>query len=55
MLELHSYPELFGVADNNPFGHKVWAFLKLTGVPFTHRNVFDAPGAARAVALQPAW
>jgi hypothetical protein len=29
MLTLNSYPELFGVADNNPFGLKVFAFLKL--------------------------
>jgi glutathione S-transferase len=47
MLELYSYPELFGVADNNPFGLKVWAFLKLTGVPFTHRHIFDASAAPR--------
>lgn len=47
MLELYSYPELFGVADNNPFGLKVWAFLKLTGVPFTHRHIFDASQAPR--------
>ena len=47
MLELYSYPELFGVADNNPFGLKVWAFLKLTGVPFIHRHIFDASTAPR--------
>src|SRR5262245_40011017 len=47
MLELYSYPELFGVADNNPFGLKVWAFLKLTGVPFRHRHIFDASAAPR--------
>ena len=47
MLELYSYPELFGVADNNPFGLKVWAFLRLTGVPFAHRHIFDASRAPR--------
>jgi glutathione S-transferase len=47
MIELYSYPELFGLADNNPFGLKVWAFLKLTGVPFVHRHIFDASGAPR--------
>lgn len=47
MLELYSYPELFGLADNNPFGLKVWAFLKLTGVPFVHRHIFDASNAPR--------
>ena len=29
MLTLYSYPELFGVADNNGYGLKVFAFLKL--------------------------
>ena len=47
MIELYSYPELFGLADNNPFGLKVWAFLKLTDVPFTHRHIFDASTAPR--------
>ena len=35
MLTLYSYPELFGVADNNGYGLKVFAFLKLAGVPPT--------------------
>lgn len=47
MIELYSYPELFGLADNNPFGLKVWAFLKLTRVPFSHRHIFDARAAPR--------
>jgi glutathione S-transferase len=47
MITLYSYPELFGVADNNGYGLKVFAFLKLTGVPFTHRHIFDASGAPR--------
>lgn len=47
MLTLYSYPELFGVADNNGYGLKVFAFLKMTGVPFTHRHVFDASAAPR--------
>src|SRR4051812_5586293 len=29
MLTLFSYPDLCGVADNNPYGLKVYAFLKL--------------------------
>src|SRR4051812_14437971 len=33
MLTLFSYPDLFGVADNNPYGLKVFAFLKLCGLP----------------------
>ena len=47
MLTLYSYPELFGVADNNPFGLKVYAFLKLCGLPFRHEQIFDASKAPR--------
>jgi glutathione S-transferase len=47
MIALYSYPELFGVADNNGYGLKVFAFLKLTGVPFTHEHIFDASAAPR--------
>ena len=47
MLALYSYPDLYGVADNNGYGLKVYAFLKLTGVPFTHEHVFDASKAPR--------
>jgi hypothetical protein len=42
MLTLYSYPELFGVADNNSYGLKVFAFLKLAGVPFVHEHFFHA-------------
>jgi glutathione S-transferase len=47
MLTLYSYPELFGVPDNNPFGLKVFAFLKLVGLPFRHQHIFDAKAAPR--------
>ena len=47
MITLYSYPELFGVADNNGYGLKVYAFLKLTRVPFTHQHIFDASAAPR--------
>jgi glutathione S-transferase len=47
MLTLYSYPELFGVADNNGYGLKVFAFLKLAGVPFRHEHIFDASAAPR--------
>jgi len=47
MLTLYSWPELCGVADNNGYGLKVYAFLKLTGVPFAHEHVFDAAKAPR--------
>jgi glutathione S-transferase len=47
MLTLYSYPALFGVADNNGYGLKVYAFLKLAGVPFIHEHIFDASAAPR--------
>ena len=47
MLTLYSYPELFGVADNNPFGLKVYAFLKLCGLAFRHEHILDASKAPR--------
>ena len=47
MITLYSYPELFGVADNNGYGLKVFAFLRLNGVPFTHEHIFDASKAPR--------
>jgi len=48
MLALYSYPGLFGVADNNGYGLKVFAFLKLAGLPFYHEHVFDASKAPRS-------
>ncbi len=47
MITLYSYPELFGVADNNGYGLKVFAFMRLAGVPFRHEHVFDASAAPR--------
>ncbi len=47
MLTLYSYPPLFGVADNNGYGLKVFAFLKVAGVPFQHVHLFDASAAPR--------
>ncbi len=47
MLTLYSYPDLFGVADNNPFGLKVYAFLKLCCLAFRHEHIFDASKAPR--------
>ncbi len=45
MINFYSYPELFGVADNNGYGLKAFAFLKLAGVPFVHQHLFDASAA----------
>jgi glutathione S-transferase len=47
MITLYSYPELFGVADNNGYGLKVYAFLRLNGLRFKHEHVFDASAAPR--------
>ena len=47
VITLYSYPELFGVADNNGYGLKVFAFLKLAKIPFAHQHLFDASAAPR--------
>jgi glutathione S-transferase len=47
MLTLFSYPGLFGVADNNPYGLKVFAFLKLCGLAFRHEHIVDTAEAPR--------
>lgn len=47
MVTLYSYPSLFGVADNNGYGLKVFAFMRLAGLAFVHEHVFDASAAPR--------
>jgi glutathione S-transferase len=47
MLTLFSYPDLFGVADNNPFGLKVYAFMRLCALEFEHRHILDTQQAPR--------
>jgi glutathione S-transferase len=47
MIALYSYPELFGVTDNNGYGLKVFAFMRLSGVRFSHEHIFDASAAPR--------
>lgn len=47
MLTLYSYPELFGVADNNGYGLKVFAFLRVCHVAFRHEHITDASAAPR--------
>ena len=47
MLTLYSYPTLFGVADNNGYGLKVFAFVKLARLPFVHEHIFVASAAPR--------
>ena len=41
-------PQPVRIADNNPFGLKVYAFLKLCGRPFRHEHILDASKAPRA-------
>ncbi len=48
MLTLFSYPGLYGLEDNNPYGLKVFAFLRLCRVPFVHEHILDAHAAPRA-------
>ena len=47
MPMLVSYPGLYGLADNNPYGLKVFAFLKLCDVAFRHEHVLDPKDAPR--------
>jgi glutathione S-transferase len=47
MITLYSYPALFGVADNNGYGLKVFAFLRLVELPFVHEHTLDASSAPR--------
>jgi glutathione S-transferase len=47
MITLYSYPSLCGVADNNGYGLKVFAFLRLAGLSFVHEHIFDASAAPR--------
>jgi glutathione S-transferase len=47
VITLYSYPSLCGVADNNGYGLKVYAFLRLAGIAFEHRHIFDASAAPR--------
>jgi len=47
MITLFSYPGLYGLEDNNPYGLKVFAFLKLCGLRFEHRHIVDTKSAPR--------
>jgi hypothetical protein len=47
MLRLFSYPDLYGVADNNPYGLKIYAFLKLCKLAFQHEHILDTKSAPR--------
>ena len=45
MITLFSYPELFGVADNNPYGLKVFAFLRLCNLRPRRKVEYGLPRA----------
>lgn len=47
MITLYSYPELYGLEDNNAYGLKVFAFMKLCGLRFEHRHIIDTSSAPR--------
>src|ERR1700745_4019421 len=47
VITLYSYPTLFGVADNKGYGLKVFAFMRIAGLPFVHEHIFDASAAPR--------
>jgi glutathione S-transferase len=47
MLTLYSYPSLFGVADNNGYGLKVFAFMRLAGLAFEQVHTVDTSTAPR--------
>lgn len=47
MITLYSYPELFGLPDNNPFGLKVDTFLRLTKIDYTHEHIINTQDAPR--------
>lgn len=47
MLTLYSYPGLFGLEDNNAYGLKVFAFLRLAGLAFEHLHIVDTSKAPR--------
>lgn len=47
MIILYSYPELFGLPDNNPFGLKVDTFLRLAHIDYQHEHIIDTQNAPR--------
>ncbi|UKJ75365.1 glutathione S-transferase C-terminal domain-containing protein [Azospirillum brasilense] len=47
MITLYTYPHLYGLADNNPYGLKVVAFLRLCGLSYQQKHIIDAHDAPR--------
>jgi glutathione S-transferase len=46
-LTLFSYPQLYNLSDNNPYGLKVATFMKLCGISFEQEHVLDTSQAPR--------
>ncbi|MBK3773371.1 glutathione S-transferase family protein [Azospirillum sp. YIM DDC1] len=47
MITLYTYPYLYGLADNNPYGLKVVAFLRLCGLSYRQEHIIDVHDAPR--------
>lgn len=47
MIILYSYPQMFGLPDNNPFGLKVDTFLRLATIDFETKHILDTKNAPR--------
>lgn len=41
MIELHQFPRALGLPNMSPFCMKVEAYLRLTGLPYRHVDLFD--------------
>ena len=47
MITLYSYPPMFGLPDNNPFGLKVDTFLRLTQIEYSLKHIINTKDAPR--------
>ena len=47
MITLYTYPHLFGLADNNPYGLTIVAFLRLCGLSHRQEHIVDTHDAPR--------
>ncbi|MFT4059004.1 MAG: glutathione S-transferase family protein [Legionella sp.] len=47
MITLYSYPQLFGLPDNNPFGLKVDTFLRFTQLQYRVEHILNTKDAPR--------
>lgn len=47
MITLFTYPGLYGTSDDNPYGLKLFAFMRLCGFASRQEHVFDARAAPR--------